>query len=33
MMEWLGGEFDSEYFDVTEVDFDDPDSRRKIAFG
>lgn len=33
MMEWLGGEFDSEYFDLTEVDFDDPDSRRKIAFG
>jgi hypothetical protein len=33
MMKWLGGEFDPEYFDVEEVSFDDPDKRRKIAFG
>lgn len=33
MMEWIGGEFDSEYFDVNEVVFNDPDKRRKIAFG
>jgi hypothetical protein len=33
MLEWLGGEFDSEHFDVEEVRFDDPDKRRKIAFG
>lgn len=32
MMEWLGGEFDPEHFDVEEVRFDDPDKRRKIAF-
>lgn len=33
MLEWVGGEFDPEYFDVNEVVFDDPDKRRKIAFG
>ncbi len=33
MLEWLGGEFDSEHFDVEEVSFDDPDKRRKMAFG
>jgi len=33
MMEWIGGEFYSEYFDVNEVVFDDPDKHRKIAFG
>ena len=33
MLEWLGGEFDSEHFDVEEVGFDDPDKRRKMAFG
>ena len=33
MMEWLGGEFDSEHFDVKEVIFDDPVERRKMAFG
>ncbi|GFP20780.1 hypothetical protein HKBW3S06_00007 [Candidatus Hakubella thermalkaliphila] len=33
MMEWLGGEFDPEHFDVEEVSFDDPDKRRKFAFG
>lgn len=32
MLEWIGGEFDSEHFDVNEVVFDDPDERRKIAF-
>ncbi len=30
---WIGGEFDSEDFDINEVIFDDPDKRRKIAFG
>ncbi len=29
MLEWLGGEFDPEHFDVEEVSFDDPDKRRK----
>jgi len=33
MMEWLGGEFDPEHFDEVEVGFDDPDKRRKFAFG
>ena len=33
MIEWVGGEFDPEHFDVKEVSFDDPDKRRKIAFG
>jgi len=33
MLEWVGGEFDPEHFDVKEVHFDDPDKRRKIAFG
>ncbi|HID95704.1 MAG TPA: plasmid pRiA4b ORF-3 family protein [Candidatus Latescibacteria bacterium] len=33
MIEWLGGEFDPEHFDVKGVSFDDPDKRRKIAFG
>jgi len=33
MMEWLGGEFDPEHFDTAEVGFDDPDKRRKFAFG
>ena len=32
MLEWAGGEFDPEHFDVQEVIFDDPDERRKIAF-
>ncbi len=31
-MEWLGEEFDPEYFDPKEVNFDDPDERRRIAF-
>lgn len=33
MIEWVGGEFDPEHFDVKEVSFDDPDKRRKIALG
>lgn len=33
MLEWVGGEFDPEHFDVGEIVFDDPDERRKIAFG
>ncbi|MBE9592266.1 MAG: plasmid pRiA4b ORF-3 family protein, partial [Proteobacteria bacterium] len=33
MMEWLGGEFDPEHFDMREVGFDNPDKRRKFAFG
>ena len=32
-MEWLGGGFDPEHFDTAEVGFDDPDKRRKFAFG
>ena len=33
MLEWIGGEFDSEHFDPKEVIFDDPAERFKIAFG
>jgi len=33
MLEWVGGEFDPEHFDLKEVHFDDPDERRKFAFG
>jgi len=33
MLEWVGGEFDPEHFDVKESHFDDPDKRRRIAFG
>jgi hypothetical protein len=33
MMEWLGGKFDPEHFDTADVGFDDPDKRRKFAFG
>ncbi len=33
MMEWVGGKYDPEHFDVKEVSFDDPDKRRKMAFG
>jgi hypothetical protein len=32
-MEWLGGEFDPEYFDPKAVNFDDPAGRLKIALG
>ena len=33
MINWLGGEFDPEHFDMEEVIFNDPDKRRKTAFG
>lgn len=29
MLEWVGGQFDPEYFDINEVVFDDPDERLK----
>lgn len=32
LLEWIGGEFDPEYFDPKEVIFDDPDERRRLAF-
>lgn len=31
MLEWVGGEFDPEHFDIKEVIFDNPDERKKIA--
>ena len=33
LLEWLGGSFDPESFDVAEVRFDDPKERFKRAFG
>lgn len=33
MLQWVGGEFDPEYFDPREVVFDDPEKRRRTAFG
>ena len=33
MLEWFGGEFNPEHFDVNEVSFDDPNKRWKSAFG
>ena len=33
MLEWIGGEFDSEHFNTKEVIFDDPAERFKNAFG
>jgi len=33
MLEWAGGEFDPEGFDIDEVYFDDPDEKKKMAFG
>lgn len=33
MLEWVGGEFDSEHFDPNEITFDNPAARFKIAFG
>ncbi len=33
MLDWIGGEFDPEDFDASEVKFDDPAKRFKIAFG
>lgn len=32
MLDWVGGEFDPEHFDVKEVYFDNPKERLKIAF-
>lgn len=32
-IEWLGDDFDPEYFDPLDVFFDDPEERRKLAFG
>jgi hypothetical protein len=31
LLEWIGGEFDPEYFDPAEVTFDDPEERRRSA--
>jgi hypothetical protein len=33
MLDWVGGEFDPEYFNADEVKFDDPAKRFKMAFG
>ena len=33
MLEWLGGEFDPQYFDVNAVTFRDPDKLLKMGFG
>lgn len=33
MLEWIGGEFDPEYFDFEDVDFMDPEEHRKWAWG
>lgn len=33
MLEWIGGEYDPEHFDVKEVKFIDPDKRRRDALG
>ena len=33
MLEWLGGEFDPEHFDVKEIRFSDPAKQRKIRLG
>jgi len=33
MLDWVGGSFDSEDFNPSEVKFDDPAKRFKIAFG
>jgi hypothetical protein len=30
MLEWVGGDFDPEYFDINEIHFDDPTDRLKI---
>lgn len=32
MLEWIGGEFDPEYFNPEEVIFEDPDERRKYLW-
>jgi hypothetical protein len=31
--EWIGGEFNADWFDPTSVEFDDPSVRWKLAFG
>jgi len=31
-MKWLGGSYDPEYFDPSEVFFDDPEERLKTFF-
>ena len=33
MLDWVGGEFNPEHFNVNEVIFDDLNNRRKFAFG
>jgi len=33
MLEWVGGKFDPEDFDINDVRFDDPDKRWETAFG
>lgn len=33
MLEWIGEDFDPEHFDAKEVNFDDPDKRKKISLG
>lgn len=30
MLDWVGGEFDPEHFDIEDVQFDDPVQRRKM---
>lgn len=32
MLEWIGNDFDPDYFNPDEIKFDDPEKRRKIAF-
>ena len=31
-LDWVGGEFDPEYFDIKGVAFDNPDQRLKLTF-
>jgi hypothetical protein len=33
MLDWVGGSFDPDDFDPNDVEFEDPDSRFKLAFG
>ena len=33
MIEWLGGEFDPEYFNIKEIIFEDPEERWEFAYG
>jgi len=32
-LDWVGGSFDPDDFDPNDVEFEDPDSRFKLAFG